>query len=138
MTRIASPGLPLAPSAERREPSAAGIAERTAAQQDAALRRSASQLEGVFVAQLFQAMRATVPDDGVIQSGQGESMFRDMLDARIAERAPAQWSGPHSLGDALYRQLRTQLDAGGETPAPAPQSPSAPLPPTSRTGQEPQ
>ncbi|MBI1809965.1 MAG: chemotaxis protein chel, partial [Gemmatimonadetes bacterium] len=36
------------------------------------LRKTAKQLEGVFVQQLFKAMRETVPKDGVTGGGSGE------------------------------------------------------------------
>lgn len=91
-------------------------ATRTAAQQEAALRRTATQLEGVFVQQLFKAMRETVDDEGgLVAAGSGETMFRDLLDQRVAEQVPEQWGASHGLAEKLYQQLRTRLaqDAGG-------------------------
>lgn len=90
---------------------------RTAAQQEAALRRTATQLEGVFVQQLFKAMRDTVDDEGgLVAAGGGETMFRDLLDQRVAEQVPAQWGPSHGLAEKLYQQLRTRLaqGAGGD------------------------
>ncbi|HYD52443.1 MAG TPA: rod-binding protein [Gemmatimonadaceae bacterium] len=89
---------------------AAGGGRRSAAQEEEALRRTASQLEGVFVQQLFKAMRATVDDEGsLVATGGGETMFRDLLDQRIAEEVPAQWGAEHGLAEKLYQQLRTRL-----------------------------
>jgi flagellar protein FlgJ len=88
----------------------AGGARRTPAQEEAALRRSATQLEGVFVQQLFKAMRETVDDEGgLVAAGGGESMFRDLLDQRVAEQVPEQWGAEHGMAEALYQQLRTRL-----------------------------
>jgi flagellar protein FlgJ len=91
---------------------------------DAALRKVARQLEGVFTEQLFKAMRETVPkDQGVFSGGSGEEMFTGLLDQHLAADTPTQWQ--HGLGEALYRQLRGRLpaapdgaaSAGAATPA---------------------
>jgi flagellar protein FlgJ len=71
---------------------------------DAALHKAAQQLEGVFVNQLFQAMRATVPEDGFAGGGSAEQTFTAMMDEHVAAETPSQWS--HGLADALYRQFR--------------------------------
>jgi flagellar protein FlgJ len=87
-----------------------GAGPRTAAQDEAALRRTATQLEGVFVQQLFKAMRETVDDEGgLVETGGGETMFRDLLDQRMAERVPEQWGPEHGLAEQLFQQLRTRL-----------------------------
>ena len=69
------------------------------------LRGTAQSLQGVFVEQLFKAMRDTVPDDGLMSGGQGEDMFRSMMDQHVAEQTPQQWNGPNSLGNVIVRQL---------------------------------
>ena len=68
------------------------------------LRATARQLEGVFVEQMFKAMRETVPEDGAVSGGSGEAMFSGMLDQSLAEEVPARWS--NGLAEALYRQLQ--------------------------------
>jgi flagellar protein FlgJ len=91
---------------------------------DTRLRKSALQLEGLFVQRMFVAMRETVPDDGLLTQSNAESTFTDMLDEKLAEQVPAQWSGSHSLAEALYHQLRQRLASpaaessatGSETP----------------------
>jgi flagellar protein FlgJ len=72
---------------------------------DERLRDVARQLEGVFVEQLFKAMRETVPDDGVLgpESRAGESMFTGLLDQQLAAMAPGQWQS--SLAASIVRQL---------------------------------
>ncbi|MBA4070822.1 MAG: hypothetical protein C0497_03160 [Gemmatimonas sp.] len=67
------------------------------------LRVTAARLEGVFVEQLFKAMRETVPQEGVFHSG-GEEMFTSLLDQELAGRAPEQWQD--SLGQAIMRALQ--------------------------------
>jgi flagellar protein FlgJ len=85
------------------------------------LRGTAQQLQGVFVEQLFKAMRATVPDDGMFSGGQGEEVFRGMMDQHLAELVPSQWHGQHSLGEALYRQLARNVPADPAASAPVAQ-----------------
>ena len=81
-----------------------------------ALRKAADQLQAVFLNQLFQAMRASVPkgDDGVTGDGGGEEMFQSMMDERISQLVAPKLS--HGVGDALYHQLARRLDAAKEKP----------------------
>jgi Rod binding domain-containing protein len=72
------------------------------------LRHVAQQLEGVFVAQLFQAMRASVPDGGLTGQEPGGDVFRSMMDDQLANLAAERFQ--RGIGDALYRQLSTRLD----------------------------
>lgn len=83
------------------------------------LRGTAQQLQSVFVEQMFKAMRATVPDDGVFSGGPGEEMFRGLLDQQVAETVPTRWNGDHSLGEVLVKQLSRSLPAAPGAPAPA-------------------
>jgi peptidoglycan hydrolase FlgJ len=71
------------------------------------LKEAVGKLEGVFVQQLFKAMRETVPQDGLTSGGAGEDMFSGMLDQHFADAAPGQW---HSgIGNSLLHQLRPAL-----------------------------
>jgi flagellar protein FlgJ len=62
------------------------------------------QLEGVFVEQLFKAMRETVPTDGLVSGGAGEEMFNGLMDQHLAAEVPTQW--PSTLSDALIERFR--------------------------------
>ena len=74
-------------------------------QRDASLMKSASQLEGMFVQQLYKAMRETVPQqEGIVSGGAGEDIFTGLLDQHLAAETPKQWE--HGIAQALYRQLR--------------------------------
>lgn len=67
------------------------------------LRKAAVQFEAVFVRQMLAAMRATVPESGLIDGGQAEDLFAGMLDGHLADvMASRTGSG---LADAIYRQL---------------------------------
>jgi flagellar protein FlgJ len=82
----------------------------------AQIRKLANQLEGVFLNQLFQAMRASVPQGGAIDEAPGQGMFTQMFDERMAAQAADHMS--RGLGDALYRQLAARLPSPGPTEAP--------------------
>ena len=71
------------------------------------LRAVTKQLEGVFVQQLFKAMRETVPQDGFTDGGAGEEIFTGMMDEKIATHVPEHWD--RGIGESLYRQLRAAL-----------------------------
>jgi Rod binding domain-containing protein len=73
----------------------------------AQLRRLADELESVFLNQLFQAMRQSVPDGGLGTSSPGEEMFTAMLDEQLAKEAAFKWE--RGLGEELYRQLSRRL-----------------------------
>lgn len=86
------------------QPAATRAALTAAAPRDvnAALRKQAHALESVFLNQLFQAMRASVPrpeegDDGAA------ALFDSWLDERMAQIAAERSTrGP---GEAMYRQI---------------------------------
>ena len=119
------PPVTAAPSA------ATSAAARADTPGDRKLRDAARQLEGVFVQELFKAMRATVPQgEGIVSGGSGEEMFTAMLDQHLATAAPNRWEG--GIGDALYRQLRGIHFSAGAAAAPMPAAVTLPVPaPTS-------
>lgn len=90
-------------------------AGRGRAADEKALKQSAEALEGLFVQQLFQAMRAGVPTDGLVERGPGEDMFSSMLDQRIAEDVARHDSGPHDLSASLFDALRDRLGSAADT-----------------------
>jgi len=83
--------------------------------QRAQVKQLAHQLEGVFLNQLFQAMRASVPQDGVLGSAPGQEMFTQLMDERVAQEAADHMT--RGLGDALYRQMAARLPQAGSTEA---------------------
>lgn len=99
------------PIASRGAPVATGTARITGsmppldADADQKLRDSARQLEGLFVQQLFKALRESVPQqDGIVSANAGEEMFTGLLDQHLAAETPLQWNG--GLAEAIYRQMR--------------------------------
>jgi peptidoglycan hydrolase FlgJ len=74
---------------------------------DERLRSVASRMEGVFIEQLFKAMRATVEPGGLTSNSLGEELFTGIMDQTCADQA-AQGSD-RGIGGALYRQLRARI-----------------------------
>ena len=79
------------------------LAERRAAE----LRKAAHDLEGVFVNELFKAMRQTVPQGGFLSEDPGQELFTGMLDERLAQTYAERAKG--GLGEALFQQLSRRL-----------------------------
>ncbi len=78
------------------------------APRDARLQQAVTQLEGVFVQQLYKAMRESVPQqEGIVSGGTGEEMFTALMDQHLAAETPRHWE--RGLSDALYRQLSRHL-----------------------------
>lgn len=73
------------------------------------LRKTALQLEGLFVQRMFAAMRETVPEGGMMPQSSAQGTFTQLLDEKMAEQVPSQWNGEHSLANALYEQLRRRI-----------------------------
>jgi flagellar protein FlgJ len=109
-------------------PTAGSLPLKTPPQSDdARLKKTATQMEGLFVQQLFSAMRETVPEGGMIEQSGAEQTFTSMLDEKVAQQVPDQWDGPHSLAHALYKQLSQRLASQNAVPGAA----------TGSTGSEP-
>lgn len=68
------------------------------------LREVAHQFEGIFVAQLFREMRASVPTD---EAAPGQDVYTGLMDDALAGQAAERSS--HGLGEALYRQLAARF-----------------------------
>ncbi|HEY4306814.1 MAG TPA: rod-binding protein [Gemmatimonadaceae bacterium] len=83
---------------------------------DTRLRKTATQMEGLFVQKMFAAMRETVnSDDGIMPQSSAEDNFTQMLDEKFSEKVPEEFAGSHSLAQALYNQLRKQLPGADTT-----------------------
>lgn len=80
----------------------------------ARLKAATQLLEGQFYQMLFKAMRDTVPTGGLTSGGQGEDVFRSMLDQQVADAAAGQ--SHRGIGAALYRHF---VDHVAQAPDPA-------------------
>ena len=69
-----------------------------------ALKQAAREFESVFMYQVVQAMRQTVPKGSLVEKGEGEEVFEGMLDEEWAKKLAGR-GGPASLSEVIYRQL---------------------------------
>lgn len=77
------------------------------------LKQASHDLEGLFVNELFKAMRASVPQgDGIMSSAPGDDLFQGMMDEKIAGLYAGKSN--HGIGEALYRQLSRRLTDGSQ------------------------
>ncbi|HOF86721.1 MAG TPA: rod-binding protein [Armatimonadota bacterium] len=83
-----------------------------AARDDRRLRDVCAEVEALFFSQLLREMRASIPDDGLIPRGDGEALFREMLDGEYAKVLAR--SSPTGLAAMLYRQLTAGGAPAGE------------------------
>jgi peptidoglycan hydrolase FlgJ len=67
------------------------------------LREATAEFESLFISQIMQAMRATIPESGLMGSGSGQRMFREMLDQELSRNVAL--AGGLGIGEVLYRQL---------------------------------
>lgn len=68
------------------------------------LQQAAADFEALFMRQMFAAMRKTIPTGGVVPNGEGERLFRDLLDGEYAKIGSAGNNGI-GLKEALLRQM---------------------------------
>ena len=74
----------------------------------AAIAKLAEEFESIFTEIVLKSMRETVPDKGLIDGGNGEDVFRSMLDSEYAKSMAVQRRS--GIADALERQLLAQAD----------------------------
>ena len=72
--------------------------------QDAALKKACSELESLFIYQLFQEMRKTVSKSGLIEQGQSGPMMDAMLDMELSKSLASQRG--IGLAPVIYDQLK--------------------------------
>ena len=77
------------------------------------LRNTAHAMESLFLNQLFQAMRASVPASGN-EDDPAKEMFTGLFDQQIAALSAQRQT--RGLGEAQYHQLARRLDAAGPVP----------------------
>lgn len=79
------------------------------------LRQATRQLEGVFISQLYKAMRATVPEGGLLESSPGQDVFTAMFDEQMADALAQRLKG--SIGDQLFAQMQRAIERQNARPA---------------------
>ena len=73
-------------------------------QNDKELLQACKDFEAIFVNQLLQEMRKTVPKDGLIPTSQEEEIFTGMFDEEVSKQISQ--TGRMGLAEMMYQQLR--------------------------------
>jgi peptidoglycan hydrolase FlgJ len=71
--------------------------------QDSKINSACTEMESLFIQNMFKEMRASIPKGGLTSGGKAEEMFTDMLDAEMAKSFSA--SGGIGLSSMVRRQL---------------------------------
>ncbi len=79
------------------------------------LKDVAKDFESIFVFQMLDAMYAGLPTDGAFGGGQGEQMFRSLLNEEIAKSISA--SGGFGIAEAVHRELLVLQEMHNGKPA---------------------
>ncbi len=96
-------GNPAAQQALARQALAPKAPSTPSGEDPEAIREAARQFESVFMHQVFKTMRATVPKEGLLDTGFGGQVFTDMLDQEYAELASR--NGQVGLAGIIAEQL---------------------------------
>jgi Rod binding domain-containing protein len=78
------------------------------ASQDAKVKAACTEMESLFIQNMFKEMRASIPKGGLTSGGKAEEMFTDMLDAEMAKTLSA--SGGIGLSSMVQNQLEAVIE----------------------------
>lgn len=68
------------------------------------LRKACADFEAIFTYQLFQSMRHTIPDSGLLNKFPGKDTYDMMVDQKVAEELSKRSNGL-GLKEMLYKQM---------------------------------
>jgi Rod binding domain-containing protein len=71
------------------------------------LRQSAEEFEAIFVGLMLKSMRDSVQKSGLLDGGNGEDIFRGMLDAEYSKAMAAERKT--EIADAIEREMKELL-----------------------------
>ncbi len=89
------------------------------------LRESCEGFESIFIQKMWEQMRATVPDGGMLK-GREEKFWQGMYDQELAKSMAS--AGGIGLADMMYEQLSQNLQAAGKSTAAAAAAAGQPSP----------
>lgn len=87
--------------------SATSLSPSPSVNTDARLRRVCHELEAVFLRQLFQVMRESTEESGLMGSTSGQDTFTALFDDQLAGEAAQKMN--RGLGETLYRQISNRM-----------------------------
>lgn len=100
LARMSAPQLPLHAPRDLPVP---GVVTKVPIDKSSKLYQAAQDFEGLFVKQMLNAMRKTVPEGELLNGGMGEDIFKDMLYDEYGKSMTK--TAGFGLADTLYQQL---------------------------------
>ena len=92
---------------QRKTTGTAGLSpEGSANSEDDKLRKACSDFQAIFIKQMLDTMRKTVQKGGLLEGGQAEEIFEDMLYDEYAQKMSE--TANLGLDDMIYIQLSTK------------------------------
>ncbi|OWZ84616.1 rod-binding protein [Natranaerobius trueperi] len=80
--------------------------EKAAQESDHKLKKAAKQFEAMFVSQMIESMRKTIPESDLLDGGFAEDTYEEMLDQAYSEKiADTKGLG---LADKIYKQFTSE------------------------------
>lgn len=78
-------------------------AQQAGAKDDIAARKTANEFEAMFLSQMLEHMSSGIKTDGPFGGGQGEAMFRSLMNQEYADMLSKR--GGVGIADHVYRQI---------------------------------
>ncbi len=78
----------------------------TGRREDARLREACTEFQALFIKQMLDSMRSTIDKQGLLNGGQAEEIFEDMLYDEYAKKISK--TAGLGLDDMIYRELSQQ------------------------------
>ena len=72
------------------------------------LKKACRDFESIFINFMLKSMRKTVTEGGLIKKGQGEKIYRDMMDMELSSQL-SKGEG-FGLSESLFRQLKRDMN----------------------------
>ena len=83
---------------------------RKGAVEDPALAKACQDFEAIFLQSLFKSMRSSMIEGGLIEKGQEQEIYQELLDMEVAKAAAAQ--NTLGIGRAMLRQFQEKKGFG--------------------------
>lgn len=104
-TPLQAPGAHIMPKAQAQSASAPD------GRRDTKLWRACCQFEAIFVQQVLETMRASIPTSGLLPQGFSEDMHASMFDQAVGEAIGRK--GHLGIASSMYRQMSPAQANGG-------------------------
>lgn len=82
------------------------LEKAVSSKEDKQLQEAARQFEALFIYQMFERLRETVSEGGLVPKSMGEKIFQGMLDQEVSVKAAE--TGSLGLAELIYKQMKVK------------------------------